>query len=136
MPGLMRRTMVLTALGALLAGCPGSLDPRFFMDAGVDGGGVCPDVETKLFVPTCGGAGCHENPGAAGNLDLVSPGVGARLKAAISTCQAKPMISYMIDKVKPAPTCGAVMPLGSDPLGPNELRCLQAYLDRLVDGGI
>src|SRR5688572_19208999 len=91
---------------ALLSGCPGNLDrpERFYMDAG-----VCSDVETTILIPSCGGVGCHENPGAGGNLDLVSAGIAGRIKAATSTCQTKPMISYLLEKVKPNPSCGATM---------------------------
>ena len=132
MRGLMRRAIGVLAVGALLSGCPGNLDrpERFYMDAG-----DCSDVEKLIFIPTCGGAGCHENPGAASNLDLVSAGAGARIKAATSTCQAKPMTSFLLEKVKASPACGATMPLGSDPLGPNEMKCLEGYLARLTDGG-
>ncbi len=98
--------------------------------------GDCSDVEKTIFTPTCGGAGCHENPGAASNLDLVSPGVAARIKAATSTCQTKPMPAYILEKVKASPSCGALMPLGAEALGPNELKCLQVYLARLGDGGM
>ncbi len=105
------------------------------MDGGADGG-ECSNIETTLFIPTCGGAGCHENPGAASNLDLVSSGVSARIKAATSTCMSKPMLSFILEKVKPGPGCGSLMPLGSPALLPNELKCLTAYLGNLADGGI
>lgn len=107
------------------------------MDAGVDGG--CPDVEQQLFKPSCGGVGCHEDPGAANNLDLVSPGVAARIRATTSTCQAKPMATFILEKVKPMPGCGLVMPLGAldtELLNAFELSCLQDYLAKVVDGGI
>ena len=130
---MMRRALGMLAVGALLTGCPGNLDrpERFFMDAG-----DCSDVEKLIFIPTCGGAGCHESPGAANNLDLVTPGAAGRIKAAVSTCQGKPMASFLLEKVKASPSCGASMPLGSDPLGPNELKCLEGYLSKLGDGGI
>ena len=98
--------------------------------------GVCSDVETTIFVPSCGGVGCHENPGAAGNLDLVSAGVAGRIKAATSTCMARPMTSYLLEKLKPSPGCGALMPLGSnDPLPAVQVKCVEQYLARLADGG-
>lgn len=125
--------LLFLAAAAVLSGCPGNLDrpERFFMDAG-----DCSDVQKTIFTPTCGGAGCHENPGAASNLDLVSAGVATRLKAGTSTCQTKPIATYLLEKVKASPSCGARMPLGSDPLGPNELKCLEGYLARLGDGGM
>ena len=132
----MRRALGVLAMAAVLSGCPGSLDrpERFVMDAGVDGG--CPDVEQALLIPSCGGVSCHENPGAANNLDLVAAGVAARIKASTSTCQGKPMVSFLLDKVKATPACGAQMPLGSDPLTPFEVQCLESYLAKLGDGGI
>ncbi len=119
-------------MGALLAGCPGNLDrpERFYKDAGAD----CSDVKNKIFIPTCGGAGCHENPGAANNLDLVGAGVDGRLSTQLSTCQSKPMKTFLLEKLKAAPGCGATMPLGSDPLTPNEYNCVATYLAGL-DGG-
>jgi hypothetical protein len=131
---LMRRALALAAVGAWLSGCPGPLDrpERFYMDAG----GGCSDVETTIFIPSCGGAGCHENPGAASNLDLVSAGVGPRIKAATSTCQSKPMSELILEKVKPSPSCGSVMPLGADLLSADAVKCLEQYLATVTDGGI
>lgn len=103
------------------------------MDAGVDGG--CPDVERDLFIPSCGGVGCHENPGAANNLDLVTAGVAARIKAANSTCMAKPTPAFILEKVKATPGCGSRMPPGT-PLDAFQISCLEAYLSKLADGGI
>ena len=99
--------------------------------------GVCSDVETTIFIPTCGGVGCHESPGAAGNLDLVAPGVAARIKGVTSTCMAKPLTSYILAKLKPSPGCGATMPLGSsDPLPADQVKCIEKYLAKLADGGV
>lgn len=135
MAGSMRRALAVLALGAFCAGCPGNLDrrERFIMDAGAD----CSDVENTIFKPACGGSGCHENPGAASNLDLVSTGVKARL-ATLSTCQSKPMKSYMLEKVSATPGCGQPMPFNSDPLTTAELKCLTDYMATvtLPDGGM
>ena len=132
MPDLMRRVAIACVVGALLSGCPGRLEnrERFYKDAGMD----CSDVENKIFIPTCGGAGCHENPGAANNLDLVTAGTAARINTQISTCQAKPMRTLIVQKLRGAPPCGAPMPLGSDLLSDNEYNCVVAYLAKL-DGG-
>jgi hypothetical protein len=129
----MRRVAIVCGLAAVLSGCPGGLDrpERFYKDAGAD----CSDVENKIFIPTCGGAGCHENPGAANNLDLVSAGTAARIKTQTSTCQSKPMPTLILEKLRGTPPCGASMPLGSDPLTDNEYGCVVAYINKL-DGGI
>lgn len=128
----MRRAIVVLALGAVCVGCEGRLDrkERFIMDAGAD----CSDVENTIFKPACGGSGCHENPGAASNLDLVSAGVPGRL-GGLSTCQSKPMKTYMLEKVSMTPGCGQPMPFNSDPLTAAELKCLTDYMAK-VDGGI
>ena len=132
MGDLMRRAALLSLAGWMLCGCPGNLDrpERFFMDAG-----VCPDVEQTIFIPTCGGSGCHENPGAANNLDLVSPGVAGRLATGLSTCQGKPLRTFMLTKLSGPPGCGAQMPLGADPLSADQLMCITEYLAAL-DGGM
>ena len=132
MQRLMRKLMAVGAIGAFLLGCPGKLDrpERFFIDAG-----DCSDVEATIFKPTCGSVGCHENPPGSSNLDLVSPGVAARLRGT-STCQAQPLTTYLLEKVKASPSCGSRMPLGDDPLGPNEMKCLEDYIAKVVDGGI
>ena len=130
----MRRTAIVSALGSLLlSACPGNLDrpERFYKDAG-----DCTDVQNKIFIPTCGGSGCHENPGAAGNLDLSSAGVAGRINSQLSTCMGKPMKSYLFEKLGPNPACGAKMPLGSDALSANELKCVRDYLARIADGGV
>jgi hypothetical protein len=133
---LMRRALTTMAVGAFLAGCPGALDKPERFSMNMDSG-TCSDVETTIFIPTCGGVGCHENPGAAGNLDLVTPGVAARIKAATSTCMAKPMTSYLLEKLKPSPGCGSRMPIGaSDPFPADQYLCLEQYLAKLADGGI
>ncbi len=113
-------------VGALLAGCPGELDRPERFD--------CTDVEAKIFKPKCGTVGCHGNPGAANNLDLVAPGVKGRLNSQISTCQSKPMKSFMLEKLKGTPGCGTLMPLGGDPLTADEYKCVEDYLSGL-DGG-
>jgi len=137
----MRRPLVLLAFGALLSGCPGALaNPERFLvatDAGMDGGMLCGDVEKTILLPSCGGAGsCHENPGAASNLDLVGAGIPARIRAQTSTCQSKSMTAFILEKVKPSPSCGGPMPLAADPLSDFAISCLEKYLADVVDGGI
>ena len=129
----MRRAMLVLALGAVCVGCEGRLErrERFIMDAGAD----CSDVEKTIFKPACGGSGCHENPGAASNLDLVTAGVAGRL-GGLSTCQSKPMKTYMLEKVSMAPGCGQPMPFNADALTAAEMKCLTDYMATVGDGGI
>ena len=39
----------------------------------------CGDVPSRLFIPSCGGGGCHGSTAPQNNLDLVSPGVAMRV---------------------------------------------------------
>ncbi len=127
--------MAVAVVGAWLFGCEGRLErrERFITDAG--GNEDCTDVEAKIFKPACGGSGCHENPGAASGLDLVSAGVKARLDVT-STCMSKPMKTYMLEKVSMTPGCGQPMPFNADALTAAEMKCLTDYMATVGDGGI
>lgn len=131
--------MLLRPLGAALvllacAACPGSLaNPDRFL--GADGGPTC-DVEGDIFQMQCALSGCHDATSQTQGLDLASPGVKARL-AGLATCASAsttPLATFLLQKVKPSPTCGGQMPVGAPALDASELRCLEAYLAAL-DGG-
>lgn len=132
----MRRALVVLLLSGVVVGCEGRLErrERFIMDSGTMD---CTDVENTIFKPACGGSGCHENPGAASGLDLVSAGVKSRLTGN-STCMSKPMKTYMLEKVSMTPGCGQPMPFNSDALTAAELKCLQDYMATVTtgDGGM
>jgi hypothetical protein len=117
-------------LAPLLGACPGHLeDPERFVTCTMD-------VERELLAPRCATSGCHHSaPNPAGNLDMASPGLAARLAAGTSSCEGRPLTANMLDKVQPAPTCGSPMPLGGTPLSPQELDCLELYLQRITAGG-
>src|SRR5882672_7770504 len=68
------------------------------------------DVEKDLFKPKCGLAGCHSATTPQNGLDLVTAGVGTRIKTGTSTCQAKPLITYLAEKLTASPACGTQMP--------------------------
>jgi hypothetical protein len=85
-----RAGQAVLGLASLLAlsGCPGRLDdPDLFLDASSAssaGNGnsavAAPACLTAIFSQSCGVSGCHSAGGAAaGGLDLISPGVTARL---------------------------------------------------------
>ena len=151
--------MALSAL--LLTGCPGTLDDkeRFLLgnagngasdtdggDAGptaeagpeVDAGpdpGPCGDVVTRIFTPSCGGTGCHGASGAQQDLDLVSPGVAARVVGVSGTgCvatladPANPEASLIYQKLSPTPPCGAPMPLARPALSDEDVACVLAWI--------
>jgi hypothetical protein len=127
----------LVALG--LAGCPGSLeDPERFALAD---GSACLDVPTTLLGAKCAtGAGCHVAEAPGGDLDLVSPGLAARLVdvPASSTCggtllvdSSDPEASLLYQKVLDSAPCGSRMPLGGAPLVDVERACLLEWITEL-----
>lgn len=149
-------------LGALLlVGCPGTLDDkeRFLVDAGsagsagaagnatgggedagttLDSGpdlGPCGDVVARIFVPSCGGTGCHGPSGAQQDLDLVSPGVAARVVgvsgigcSAVLADPANPEGSLIYQKLSPTPPCGSPMPLARPALTDEDVACVRAWI--------
>ncbi len=136
-----RLSRFVACLGLVLLGCPGALeDPERFLP--VDAGGPCTinDVEPVIFVNSCAGAGCHQafdgGSAASNNLDLVAPGIKARVAAQTSSCSNIPMAQYLLEKVKPTATCaGSRMPLGKPVLSANQISCVEAWVNAVLDGG-
>ena len=135
LPGALLATLVLGA-------CPGELqDPERF----VGGGGACDDleVEATLLPASCGGGACHgSGDSPADGLDLESAGLAGRLVGVASRCEDRilvdpgnPEASYFLEKLKPAPSCGAQMPLARVPLTDRELDCLTDWVVGLVGDG-
>ena len=153
--------MALSAL--LLTGCPGTLDDkqRFLVDAGKAGSGTeggdaaiaeagsdagadpdagpnsgpCGDVVARIFVPSCGGTGCHGPVAAQQDLDLVSPGVAARVVGVTGTgClttladPVNPEASLLYQKLSPTPPCGSPMPLARPALSEEDVACVLAWI--------
>lgn len=93
------------------------------------------DVEGELLPTACGAAPCHDADQPASGLDLVSPGVAARLLGVASACGGRALIeaaprqgSYLLEKVETStPACGARMPFGGV-LADAELIALQAWV--------
>lgn len=159
-----RSAMVGVALSALLlAGCPGTLEhkERFLADAGnagssgmaASGGdaavpgeagsdagsepdaGPCGDVVARIFVPSCGGTGCHGATGPQQDLDLVSAGVAARVVgvqgigcASTLADPANPEASLIYQKLSPTPPCGSPMPLARPALSDEDAACVLAWI--------
>lgn len=135
--------LVLPALS--WTGCAGSLeDPEEFATQ-TDGGAFeaaaaeaasgpsCPDVPT-LFRQTCGTSGCHDATTKAEALDLVSPGLPARLVGVPSVegvglliDPAAPSKSVLYSKLLPTPPFGARMPTGGS-LDANTTQCVLAWI--------
>ena len=151
--------LALSAL--LLTGCPGTLDhpERFLLAvagapgsgggdsaarAGADAGsdadagpdnGPCGDVVTRIFIPSCGGTGCHGANGPQQDLDLVSPGVAARVVGVPGTgCVSiladptNPEASLIYQKLSPTPPCGSPMPLARPALSDDDAACVLAWI--------
>ena len=126
-------------LAAIIAGCPAGLsNPEDF----TDGGAVGKDAET-ILAESCGTSGCHDaTPSAVAGLDLVSPGVEARVVEVNSTCEARILVvagdpdgSYLLDKVVNAPMiCGLPMPIVGT-LTPDEVEVLRQWIIDLGEPG-
>ena len=138
------RSACACSVALSLFGCAGALeDPaRFdYLDAGAgsDGGvargdGGC-DPVTTIFIPGCTTSSCHSARAQQGNLDLESPGLPHRLVNAPASggpgllIDAKsPDQSVLYTKVTDTPPFKFQMPLGTPPLGPDELACLQQWV--------
>jgi hypothetical protein len=89
---------------------------------------------------SCGMTGCHDRSSAI--LDLVSPGVQARLLDKASTtsiCKDRVFIdgeggaSLLIDKLDSAPPCGSPMPL-IGMLSTADRTCLEDWVEELGSG--
>ncbi len=108
------------------------------VDAGAAGTanfGPCGDVPARIFVPSCGGTGCHGATAAQQGLDLVSPGVASRVVgvngkvcASILANPKAPASSLLYTKLSPNPSCGAQMPLARPSLSEDDAACLLAWI--------
>jgi len=130
--------------GHTSAGADGGEDAAAPADAGLDTGvevdaspdtGPCGDVVTRIFVPSCGGTGCHDAVGPQQDLDLVSPGVAARVVgvagvgcASILADPTSPEASLIYRKLSPTPPCGSPMPLSRPPLSDEDEACVLAWI--------
>ncbi|HKO50202.1 MAG TPA: hypothetical protein VJV79_20870 [Polyangiaceae bacterium] len=138
---------------SLLTGCPGTLDDkqRFLAAAGAGGVSVaddagadadagpdlgpCGDVVARIFVPSCSGTGCHDATGPQQDLDLVSPGVAARVVGvsgigcpSILADPANPEASLLYQKLLPTPPCGSPMPLARPILSDEDIACVLTWI--------
>jgi hypothetical protein len=123
-------------------------------DASHDGASVPLSCDNSMLVLENNCTGCHTMLSApfSGGLDLMSDNVGARLvgkptATVTSTNQAMcsgkgnllnrgtlPATGILIDKINQIPgVCGSPMPLGGPKLAPEDLDCLQAWANGLVN---
>lgn len=134
------RIAFVLALTAALNGCSSNDSPPSSTS-----GGECTaaEVPTKLLPQKCAGSGCH-SPGTgtdapANDLDLVSPGVEARVNGiAAQGCGGQTLVvggdadkSFLFRKVADAkPACGGRMPLGVG-LTSAEQACVRGWIASL-----
>jgi hypothetical protein len=141
-PSAWSRRLAVGAL-TLLAGCPGTLADKELYEAALDGAtsradgsdGPCGDVVARVFVPNCGGSGCHGASAPQQDLDLVSPGVASRVVgvtgkgcSVVLADPSDPEGSLMYQKLSPAPPCGSPMPLARPPLSRADTACVLAWI--------
>ncbi len=143
------RAAFACSLLAGLLGCAGGLDhpERFaYLGQGSDAGAAAPpDADggcnpvTDIFPVSCTTSACHSAQSQQGNLDLESAGLPARLvdKQAhggpgLLIDSKDPSQSVLYLKTTATPPFGFQMPLGADPLSPDEMACLLAWVQAAV----
>lgn len=143
----MRRLSPAVAL-VLLLGCPGELEnPDQYPDEPL---ALCQlDIDVPgLFRSKCGSSTCHAGEEPAAELNLVDPGVFARIENAESTqCEGRvivdplePNSSFLVDKLRGTQPvgCGERMPFVSFLTGA-EIACVQRWVFEQtigIDGGV
>lgn len=144
--GLPPAAAILVPLGLLIAGCEASVEPlrpdagpRF--DAAALTPADCADEAVTVswvLAPSCGASDCHDAERPSAGLDLVSPGVSARVVSMTSVheaCEGEPLVtpgipqgSFLMHKVLAMEgACGDPMPREGD-LGLPERRCLVEWI--------
>ena len=152
-------TCIALSVLAALTGCPGQLENKAEFDAyaeahgdagatdganvagtssgtaGTTSTGACGDVVERIFVPSCGGTGCHSAMAPQQDLDLVSPGVAARVVGVpakvclqVLADPQNPEQSLMYQKLATKPPCGAQMPLARPPLSSADVACVLSWI--------
>jgi hypothetical protein len=142
-PSIWRAAFASSATCLALLGCAGSLDhpERFANLSTPDAGTVNPssdggcDPVVDLFPLSCSTSACHSSQSQQGNLDLESSGLPKRLvdKQAhggpgFLIDSKNPGQSVMVLKVTDTPPFQFQMPLGAPPLSPEDMACLQAWV--------
>lgn len=130
-------TTALVLAGAiglgLVAGCAGELQrPERFASCP-------PGYVEQLFQTRCAGI-CHAGSSPEADLDLVSPGLEARLIGELSHttfCEGRMLIDpdatdpsahLMIDKLSDRPACGSRMPFGEEALTASQIECVRRWV--------
>jgi hypothetical protein len=143
-PSTSRAAFVSSAVCLALLGCAGSLDhaERFaYLGGSPDAGPAAPpsdggcDPVTDIFPPSCTASACHSAQSQQANLDLESSGLPFRLVNKLAhggpgylIDSKNPGQSVLYLKVTANPPFQFQMPLGAPPLSPDEMACLQAWV--------
>jgi hypothetical protein len=126
------------ALVVAAAACAGELEqPERFASCP-------PGFVEQLFSARCAGE-CHAGGDAAeAALDLVAPGVEARLigePSATPFCDGRLLVEpdathpgahLLLDKLAERPSCGARMPFGGEALTASEVECVRRWIDEAL----
>src|SRR5262249_19801495 len=139
------RPLIAAVLGALAAGCPGTIaDPAAFLASAssplpAPASNAACDAPAEVFANSC--VSCHRaQPNASGNLDLNSPGLLSRLinvsssgcgPSAVLVVPGNAVASYLYQKVAGGPACGAPMPLGGT-LTADQAACVASWINALT----
>jgi len=131
-------------IGALLAGCAGTLDdPERYdvarQESQPSATPSCADiagVPTTILGARCATAGCHDaSAGSAAKLDLASPQLHARLTgkaatggAGVLVDVANPEASVLYTKTATLAPFGSTMPVGASALDERARACLRAWI--------
>ncbi len=142
---MLRRALACLLVASFAAGCsssePAPSSPAEACDLA--------SLQRTVLATKCATSGCHEATTLpAGDLDLASPGLDARLVGRPANgCGAQVLVkpgdpdgSYLVRKVVDTkPACGSRMPVGAPPLSDSEVACLRAWIADLsspADAGV
>lgn len=135
----MKHVMTAWGLAVVVSGCNGDGGEG----SGTTGEGRCAELDVpQLFVDKCSTAACHEGSAPAAALDLVAPGLETRIVlqpatqcAGVVADPSDPEGSVLVEKLRPNPSCGVVMPLGMEPLPEEDVQCVVEWVSGLVPPG-
>lgn len=132
----MNRLVTVLGLVAIVPGCKDRTEGPAMTER-------CAELDVpQLFVEQCSTAACHEGSTPAADLDLVSPGLEERITLRPATqCPgviadpSDPEASVLVEKLRPDPSCGVIMPLGLEPLPEDDVQCVVEWVSGLVPPG-
>ena len=134
---LVRSLILLASLAAGVAACGGDLQPASDLADPTTCASSTTELQRTLLAPRCGSSGCHDAAHPTYGLDLVSPGLEARVIGAASIgCTGERMVipgdperSQLYVKIAQAsPECGRRMPQGAPALSASQLACVAAWI--------